>query len=483
MTDSRKMVGKIGLVGIANIIGRITMILLVPILTKSLSVEDYGLWVIVVATIGLIPSVATLGLSNALMRFLPAMKENESKREIFYSIALLVLVTSGLISLGIFAIAGPVSIFVLKSDLAIAQLLALIVLIESILSICLSFFNGILKIRIYSSIIISKNILNLVFIGIIVGQGQGIVGAVIGLALSDVVVTLFAIVMIIKEIGISLPSFRKLREYLSFSLPIVPTSLSSWIVRSSDRYIIGLFLGAAFVAFYSPAYTLGDVILMYSAPITIILFPTLSRYYDEHRISSLEKTLGHSLKYFFALGIPTVFGLSMLSFPLLNILTTYEIAINGYYITPIVCLGCLFWGSLLILSQVLIVAKKTKIIGTIWVGAAIINLTLNLILIPIVGIIGAAFTTLLAFAVSSLVVYMLAKREVRIDLNAQFIVKSVFASLVMSSILIFWQTTDLLLVIIEILICAVVYFAVLLLIRGFSKEEISFFIGLVVRSR
>lgn len=483
MTDSRKMVGKIGLVGISNIIGRITMILLVPILTKSLSVEEYGLWVIIVATIALIPPIAVLGLSNALMRFLPALKDNKSKREVFYSIALLVLMTSGLISIAIFALAGPVSIFVLKSDLAIAQLLALIVFIESILSLCLSFFNGTLRIRTYSSIIISKNVLNLVFIGFIIGQGHGIIGAVIGLALSDAAVTLFAIMMIIREIGISLPSFSSLKEYLNFSLPTVPNNISSWIVRSSDRYIIGLFLGAAFVAFYSPAYTLGDIILIYSAPITIILFPTLSRFYDEHRMSSLERTLGHSLKYFFALGIPTVFGLSLLSFPLLNIITTYEIAINGYYITPIVCLGCLFLGSLSILSQVLIVAKKTKIIGAIWIGTAIINLALNLILIPIIGIIGAAFTTLLAFAISSLAVYLLAKREVRIDLNGQFIVKSVFASLVMSSILLLWQTTDLLLVIVEILICAFVYFAVLLLIRGFSKEEISFFIGFVVRSR
>jgi len=310
MNDSKRLVGKIGLVGISNIIGRITMILLVPILTKSLTVDDYGLWVIIVATIGLAPSLINLSLPSALIRYLPSAKDKESKQEVFYSVMLVILITSGLATLVLFALAGPISASLLKSELIVAQLLALIIFFNCIFSLAVSFFNGILKIRKYSLIVILKNVLNLLFIGIFIGEGHGITGAVIGLAISDGLIVLFAVGMVVMEIGIKLPSFGKVREYLRFSLPIVPSDISSWVVRSSDRYLIGLMLGAAFVGFYSPAYTLGDVIVMYTVPISIILYPTLSRYYDEKRLDSLERTLSHSIKYYLALSIPTLFGLS-----------------------------------------------------------------------------------------------------------------------------------------------------------------------------
>jgi len=171
--------------------------------------------------------------------------------------------------------------------------------------------------------------------------------------------------------------------------------------------------------------------------------------------------------------------LSFLSFPLLNILTTYEIAINGYYITPIVCLGCLFWGLFVLLSKVIMVTKKTRIIGAIWIIAAIVNFGLNLVLIPVIGIIGGAITTLLAFGLASVVVFHYARKEIAIELNVNFVAKSVLASLVMSLILFLWQTTDLLMVLIEIIMCAAVYFVVLFALKGFSKKEISFFMSFI----
>jgi O-antigen/teichoic acid export membrane protein len=483
MKEQDKFVGRIGLVGISNVIMKITMILLVPILTKNLTMEDYGLWVIIATTVGLVPPLVCLGLTNAFKRYLPSIESKDQRADVFYSIVSLILITATIASLILFLLAGPISAVLLKNEVLISQLLALIIFFNCMIVPTHSFFTGILKIRKNSLILVSKSLLNLVFVAFMITQGLDITGAVMGLAISDGLILIFAYLMVIKEIGIKRPSFDGLREYLSFGIPLMPSSISSWVVRSSDRYLIGLILGAAFVGYYSPAYTLGDVIILFASPISLILFPTLSKYYDEDRFDQLKNTLSHSIKYYLAIAIPTLFGLSILAFPILNILTTNEIASNGYQVTPIVCLGCLFWGIFSLLAGVLMVTKHTKAIGSIWIVSALVNVGLNMILIPIIGIIGAAFTTLVAFMIASISVYFIAKKRIPIEIDTTFIAKSIIASMIMSTLLLFWNTIDLFEVVIQILLCACIYFGCILLMKGFSRKEISFFLGLIPRMR
>ena len=116
------------------------------------------------------------------------------------------------------------------------------------------------------------------------------------------------------------------------------------MVDFSDRYVIGILIGTAFVGYYSPGYTLGNIILMFLAPFTFLLASLLSLYYDQNKIEEVELHLKYSLKYFLLIAIPAVFGLSILSKPLLTVLSTPEIAQNGYLITPIVAIGALIFG-------------------------------------------------------------------------------------------------------------------------------------------
>ena len=74
------------------------------------------------------------------------------------------------------------------------------------------------------------------------------------------------------------------------------------------------------------------------------------------------------------------------------ILTTPDIALNGYIITPLIALSTLIFGLYLILSQVILLYKKMKIIGISWIVAGVSNVILNLILIPYIGIISSIIT-------------------------------------------------------------------------------------------
>ncbi|MBU4607764.1 MAG: flippase, partial [Methanobacterium sp.] len=86
-------------------------IILLPILTKNLTIVDYGIWVQLIATMGLIPNVTNLGLTYSMVRFFPSMKNHKKEiQEAFYSIFFVVLIVSILVSLGFLLSSKTISI-------------------------------------------------------------------------------------------------------------------------------------------------------------------------------------------------------------------------------------------------------------------------------------------------------------------------------------------------------------------------------------
>ena len=314
-----------------------------------------------------------------------------------------------------------------------------------------------------------------VLVAYFVLSGYGIFGAVIGFLISSLVLFLIQASLIVSEIGIKIPKFAHIQEYLAFSLPIVPTILSHWVVNSSDRYVIGIFLGTAFVGYYSAGYALGSIIGLLMAPLIFMLPAVLSKYYDENNMKEVKTVLNYSLKYFLLLAIPSTFGLSLLSKPLLTILSTPEIASQGYLITPFVAVSTLLFGAYAVIAQILGLKKKTKIAGAIWIMAAILNLGLNLIFVPYIGILGAAITTLIAFALAFILITYYSFKCFTFAVDLRFISKSIFASVIMSLVIVKWAPTGILNVLIIVGVCAVVYATILLLLGGIKKEEIVFF--------
>jgi len=68
------------LIGVTNLFVSLTGIILLPILTKNIPVEEYGVWVQINVTIGLVPSVVMLGLPYTMVRFLAAAKKEKKFR-------------------------------------------------------------------------------------------------------------------------------------------------------------------------------------------------------------------------------------------------------------------------------------------------------------------------------------------------------------------------------------------------------------------
>jgi O-antigen/teichoic acid export membrane protein len=313
--------------------------------------------------------------------------------------------------------------------------------------------------------------------------GFGLAGAAFAYLITLLLLALISTYYVLRDIGVTLPRFAELKAYLRYGLPFVPSSLSNWALNVGDRYIITFFLGAAWVGYYSPGYQLGNVIALLAVPFTILLPTALYEQYDANQIAEVKTLIRYSIKYFLAVAVPAAFVFSVLSKPILMVLTTPEIAENGYLITPFTAFSSLLFGVFSILVIVLTFEKRTAIIGMMWILGAALNIGLNLVLVPYFGIIAAALTTVLGYGFVFGVTAIYSVRHMTLDVDFGFILKSIFASIVISSFVLVWHASGFLSISVLIVICAVAYTAILFVLKGFTASEIRFFSGFLTRQR
>jgi len=357
------------------------------------------------------------------------------------------------------------------------------VFIDCLNAVLFNYLRTFQRIKLYSGFINLQTLLLLALLVVTLGAGLGLPGAVGSLLASRGLVMLSMLGLVVRELGLRRPSFGRIREFLGFGVPMIPGNLSDWALNSADRYVLGILLGVVYVGYYNPGYALSAMIVMLVNPLRFLLPATLSELFDKGRIERVGSVLRHSMRYFLLLAIPSAVGLGVLSRELLGVLTTGEIASEGYMVTPVVAAGMVLYGVQIILGQVLIIEKQTKKLGTVMAATAGLNLVLNLLLVPLLGIVGAAVSTLVAFAFALATTAWLSSMYLRVGLDVPTVAKAVLASAVMGASI--WAVGTHLLpgglagTAAAILAGVVVYVCLLLALRALSTAEWRFFLDLL----
>ena len=466
---------RVGLVGVTNFIVSSRGLILIPILTKTLGADAYGIWAIIMVTISLLSPLALLGLTSAMIRFLAAEKDKNKIQEGFYSVLFVIFFAGLVLSLGIFLLSDTFAVTILK-DISVAPLIkiaSVVILLQTLDLVLLEYFRTFGRMKKYSALTLLQTFAEVGLVAYFVLSGLGLFGAVVSLLISRGIVLLIGASFIFKEIGFRLPKFYGLRDYLTLGLPLVPTGLLGWITSSSDRYLIGFFLSSQMVGIYSAAYNIGSIIGFFGAPFQIILFPMISKLYGSGKNQEMKTYLSYSLKYFLLFAIPSIFGLTVLSGQILLIMTSPEFVAQGSLVLPIVAIGTLFFSLYgCIFVFILIVEKRTKLIFALVLFSAAMNLILNTIFIPVYGIVAAAITTLIAYFILFSLTIHFSRKYIQFEMHYDFIGKSILASLVMAAVLYWANPVGVFYVGFMILVGAGIYFGVLVLIKGFGKDEI-----------
>ena len=474
MSEYTLFTKRVGLVGITNLIMNLRGLILIPILTKTLGAAEYGAWSQILVTVSLAMPFIMLGLPSAMVRFLPAEREKKNVGKRFFTVVFTILFTSMVFALFLFLLSDSLAILLLRniSFAPIFKIASVLLILEALNQTSLQSFRILGQIKKYSTLMILQTFVEIGLVSFFVLSGFGLVGAIISLLITRGFILLLSLCLVISHIGFIFPDFSVLRPYLLFGLPIIPSVVFEIIIASSDRYVIGFFMGAAAVGIYSAAYGIGSVILVFLGSISYILSPTVFKSYDEGKIDEAKTYLSYSMKYFLMFSIPSVFGLAILAKPMLVTLTTSEFVASGMFIIPLVALSMIFEGVRAIYGEVLMLFKRTKIFGTASIVAGLINLVLNIALIPYFGIIAAAVTTLLSYGILGFIMHHVSRKYMKFELNLSFLIKSVLASVVMVFIIWMLNPIGAVMILLTVGIGAIVYFPVLFLLKGFKREEL-----------
>ena len=471
--SDKKFVKDVLIIAGSQVIIGIGSVLILPLITKTLGPYSYGIWSLISTTISLLTSMALLGLSEAMIRFLAAEKDPVKIKQGFFSILFFVISFGLAISIAVFLLSDLIALTVFQ-DISTSYLIkaaSFLILFNAIVLLSLYYFRIFQQTLKFSIFMIFQTLSQLFLMYILISLGFGILGVIIGYLLVQIFIFLISIFFVIKEIGFTIPDFSVIPTYLRFGLPIAPSNMIEWLKNSNSMYIITFFLGIQSLGVYSAASAIGSFIIVLATPIQLILFPRLSQLFDEHKLDQVTYLLKDSVKYFTFLAIPAAFGLSFLAEPLLNAITTPEFS-SGAILIPFFAFAGVCLGINTIWTNVINLVKKTHFTLYLLVFSAILSISLNFLLVPLIGILGGAVSAFLSYLILMGLTFLLSSKYIKITVDHKFLIKSIAASSFMGIALLLLHPVSLIQILSSVVFGILIYFILMIIFKGIGRYEI-----------
>ncbi len=225
--------------------------------------------------------------------------------------------------------------------------------------------------------------------------GWGIWGILFGQMLTFLIIVALLIPRFKRRTELNLDS-DIIKTFLIFSSPLVPSALAMAAVHNIDRFFLQFMLGPEMVGLYSIGYKFGTLVnILILGPFLLIWEPKSYEVAQGHDASA---KLGKVFSVLLALLLFMAVALTGTSREIVQILTAEKYH-AAWQIIPLVAFSYVLFGMDSIVRVGLLVHKRTKIILLVVLIACAINIAGNRILIPYMGMQGAAWSTLVTFAV------------------------------------------------------------------------------------
>ena len=349
--------------------------LLLPMYTTVLSTEEYGTVDLLITYVALIAPIITLQMESAAFRFLVDVRDDKESisRTITNSIACLC------VPLCIFlAICGIVNCII---DYAYALPFAVCVI---------------------------ANALIVVF-------PLGVTGMLWATALAQLLgaVCVAAKIRILDYIDKKLISKAVIREMSRYSLPLLPNSLSWWIISVSDRTIVTFFIGAEANGILAVATKLATIVVNVFAVFNLSWTESVAVHiHDKDGAAYISEISNQCFQLFGSCGLALIMGCSVFFRYLVG--PDFQ---GAYNLVPLLVIG----GVLNVLQSlygiIYIGLKDTRQVSHSSMMAAAINITIDLLLIKAVELYAAPISTICAMLFLSISRYIDVNRIIRVRLN------------------------------------------------------------------
>lgn len=382
---------------IGNLGTKILTFLIVPLYTYYISTSDMGDYDLLMTSVSLLAPIVSLKISDATYNW---MIKQTMSNEVCIKATYNYLLKSCALSAVVVGIIGHFAhIWNLKLFLAILVL-------DPVLETTQKILRGLKNQKLFaaSGIIYTGILVTLNFITVCVMK-LGVTSLLVNTIISQLVsITLiFALEKRMRCLAGTVDKSTLLgtqKEMLKYSMPLVPSTLSWWVMSVSDRYVVRFFLGSSFNGIYAIATKFPSVlqtffVLFNNAWTDMALANLHSKEENSKYVSSLFEKM-----YMFSFS--AIFCLIPITKVVTQVILSSDYKIGSIYI-GFLYLGAIFQGFSTFASVGYLQSKKTARAATSSLAGAIVNLLVDFILIKSVGLFAAALSTYAGFLVMWLV--------------------------------------------------------------------------------
>lgn len=405
----KQLTGESLVYGLSGVVSRFISFFLVPVYTRVFTPADYGVLGMVSAVSAIIAMFVILGLDSAAIRYYYDTVDTRDRETtvvswiVFYltvsvAFAVLLALSSEYLALQFLGSADHALLF---------RLLALIIPLDGIGTISINLLRAQRRPWVVVGLNVGKTLLTvLLTILFVVVLGQGLRG--VYLAMLSAVVPYF-----LANLWILRPWLRwcrfsrgRLCELLKYGLPLVPAGMAYWIISALDRFFLERYSGLSDVGLFALATSIASALALVVSAFQQAWGPFSMSIRLE---ANCKQVYAAVLTYYLALTVGVAVALSVFVSEILSILATkayYGAGVAVSYLS----FSLIGFGAYYIAARGVSEVKKTAHIGWTTLVAAGVSIILNLVLIPLLGVAGAAIAALAAQWTSAGLLFWMSQR-------------------------------------------------------------------------
>ena len=390
----------------ASVLGSGVAIFLVPILTRYLTPQDYGIVANYTALLTIISFFIALSNSGYIFRNFFFLKKEQLSKSI--SSVFLINISIAIIVLFILVFCSKLLYSELQIPCEWLIIIPFLSLAQMLIDTTLGFYQAQNEAKKYSMIQLTQTVLNLglsiYFVVVLLWNWQG---RLISQIISTGIIATIGYIIITRKHSIKL-SYKEvnksyIKDFLKFGIPLIPHSIGGFVLSLSDRFFLSSMVGVAATGLYNVGATFGGLMMILHGAFYRVFLP-----YAFEKLSSSNDSIEVKRKL---VKITYLYIFAFITFSLL----LYLFAIlffpwfvgpkfeNAYVYVLWIALGYAMLAAYQMFTIYVIYTKKTRMVGfrTDFLAAAV-KIPLTYFLILYIGPIGAAVATFAAYFITAL---------------------------------------------------------------------------------
>lgn len=479
-----------GIIFIGSIIGLLLAIIANIIVARFYSVEEYGLYGLVILILTLSLRIATLGLGEGSTRFTSYYRGKNDIEKIkgtVISTLIIASISSLITAILFFFLADFIAykIFNINELSRLIKIISIAIPFWILLNLIIGIFRGFERTRekVYFMDLFN-NLLRIGIFVIIIVLGLSLNYIIFAYVLAIIITFIATFLYFIKKIPEDIRKVKteyNLKPLLFFSLPIVIATLGSIIFASANKIMLGILKSDFEIGMYNVPDAIAGNLTIFLTSSTFIFLPLASSLFAQNKKNVFKRYYQIVTRWIFILTFPLI--LIILLFPK----TVISIIFGGKYISAALSLQLLTIGCFINIAtgpnnDTLIVLGKTKQIMIFTLLGAALNIYLNYLLIPLFSYDGAAFSTMLSLILHNIFLssYLFFVYRVH-PVTKKFITPLLIylPILLFSYFLILYFNLEYLTFILKAIVCIsliILFYAITIISKSYDKEDLNFLI-------